>query len=363
MGILDYLHWRSDLSFDERPYNEVDSLVFCALGYELLDEIFEKEAVLTIDEVAERFFATHDEEDLKKRLSVSARSYQVLKAMWHTKRYGKLLTSGYVNEIDHDLDLQFSAMTLINKGKWKVVVFRGTDDTITGWKEDFSMLYRKEVLAQNKAVAYLNGITKDESVVQRVFGKTDLYVTGHSKGGNLAMYACAHLNESVQKRVRRIDNFDGPGFRAEIWESEGMKACLPKIRTYLPSGSFFGRMFENASDKIIVSAKKRGLLQHDPYNWNVNVDQFETLDFLEESADKAIAELNELIGSHSEEEMEEIVESVFALIRTLEMIKLSDAMKLDFTKLIKALKELGALDSKTKKVLIELAGLLLDLSL
>ena len=363
MGILDYLYWRSDLSFDERPYNEVDSLLFCALGYELLDEIFEKEAVLTIDEVAERFFANHDEEDLKKRLSVSARSYQVLKAMWNTKRYGKLLMSGYVNEIDHDLDLQFSAMTLINKGKWKAVVFRGTDDTVTGWKEDFSMLYRKEVLAQNKAVAYLNDVTKDESMIHRLFGKMDLYVTGHSKGGNLAMYASAHLHESIQKRVVRIDNFDGPGFRGEIWESTGMKACLSKIRTYLPTGSFFGRMFENESQKIIVSAKKRGLLQHDPYNWNVDVDHFETRDFLEESADKAIVELNELIGGHTESEIEEIVESVFALIKTLEVIKLSDAVKLDLSKLVKALKELGALDSRTKKVLIELAGLLLDLSL
>jgi len=363
MDILDYIHWRSDLTFDERPFNEVDSLVFCALGYECLDNVFQTDEVLKLNEVAERFFALHDEEDLKKRLSVSMRSYQVLKAMAHTRRYGELMIAGYVNEIDHELDLQFSALTLINKGRWKAVVFRGTDDTVTGWKEDFSMLYRKEVLAQNKAVSYLNGITQDESLINRIFGKMDYFVTGHSKGGNLAMYACAHLPESVQKRIQRIDNFDGPGFREEVWETAGMKRCLPKIRTYLPAGSFFGRMFVNQSQKQIVYSRKKGLLQHDPYNWQVEVDRFETRECLEESADKAVHELNELIGEHTEQELEEIVESVFTLTETLQMIKLEDAIKLDLPRIVKALKELSALDSKTKRVLIELAGLLLDLSI
>ncbi len=363
MDILDYIHWRSDLTFDERPFNEVDSLVFCALGYECFDEVLHPDEAIKLNDVAERFFALHDEEDLKKRLSVSVRSYQVLKAMAQTKRYGELIVAGYVNEVDHDLDLQFSALTLINKGKWKAVVFRGTDDTVTGWKEDFSMLYRKEVLAQNKAVAYLNEITQDESLINRLFGKIDYIVTGHSKGGNLAMYACAHLDESVQKRILRIDNFDGPGFREEIWESAGMKRCLSKIKTFLPSGSFFGRMFVNQSQKHIICSRKKGLLQHDPYNWQVDVDHFETREVLEESADKAVCELNELIGEHTEQELEEIVESVFTLAETLQMVKLADAIKLDLPRIVKALRELSALDSKTKRVLIELAGLLLDLSI
>lgn len=363
MDIMDYLHWRSDLSFDERPYNELDALVFCALGYEILDDVFLKKGVMTLDEAAEQFFSMNDESSLKKRLSVTSRSYEVLRAMWHTKRYGSLIIAGYVSEINHDLDLQFSAMTLIYKNKWKSVVFRGTDDTVTGWKEDFAMLYRDEVLAQRKAVEYMSEITKDESVINRLFGKMDYYVAGHSKGGNLAMYACMHLPESVQKRIKRIDNFDGPGFRGELWNTDAMKNILPVIHTYLPGDSFFGRMFINESEKIIIQSKKNGLLQHDPYNWQVNVDRFERLDFLEESSDKAVYKLNELIGDHTEEELEEIVESTFTLTDTLGLVKLSDATKIDLPKLAKALKELSALDTKTKKVLIELIGVLLDLSL
>ena len=116
MDIMDYLHWRSDLTFDERPYNELDAVAFCALGYEILDEVFKDKKMMTLDEVAELFFATHDETVLKKRLSVSSRSYEVLKAMRHTRRYGSLIVAGYVSEINHALDLQFSAMTLIHKG-------------------------------------------------------------------------------------------------------------------------------------------------------------------------------------------------------------------------------------------------------
>ncbi len=362
MDILDYLHWRSDLTFDERPYNELDAVAFCALGYEILDEVFKDKKMMTLDEVAEQFFMMHDETALKKRLSVSARSYEILKAMRNTKRYGSLIVAGYVSEIDHDLDLQFSVMTLIHKGKWKAVIFRGTDDTITGWKEDFAMLYRDEVLAQRKAVEYMSEITKDESLINRLFGKMDYYVAGHSKGGNLAMYACAHVNESVQKRIKRIDNFDGPGFRQEVWDTPSMKNILPVLRTYLPGDSFFGRMFINDSEKILVKSNKNGLMQHHLYHWQVNVDQLIRTDAFEESSDKAILKLSELINDHTEAEMQEIVESTFRLAETLGLIKIADVTKVDLMKAVKALKELTELDSKTKKVLVELVGVLLNLS-
>lgn len=362
MDIMDYLHWRSDLTFDERPYNELDAVAFCALGYEILDDVFKEKKMMTLDEVAEQFFAIHDETVLKKRLSVSSRSYEVLKAMRQTRRYGSLILAGYVSEINHALDLQFSAMTLIHKGKWKAVVFRGTDDTITGWKEDFSMLYRNEVLAQRKAVEYMSEITKDESIINRLFGKMDYYVAGHSKGGNLAMYACAHVNESVQKRIKRIDNFDGPGFREEVWITASMKNILPVIRTYLPADSFFGRMFVNDSEKTIVKSRKNGLMQHDLYNWQVDVESLIRLETFEDSSEKAVFKLNELIKDHSESELQEIVESTFTLTETLGLIKLSDVTKVDVLKAAKAVKELAELDNKTKKVLIELVGVLLNLS-
>ena len=361
MDILDYIHWRGDLSFDERAYNEVDSLTFCALSYEILSDIFVDKTEMTLDEAASLFFAKHDEDDLKRRFTATSRSYEILKAMSGTKRFGSLVLSHYVDEIDHDLDLQFAAMTIINKNKWKCIVFRGTDDTITGWKEDFMMLYRREVLAQKKAVNYIREMIKDKSLIDKVFC-SDIYVTGHSKGGNLAIYASAHMPEQLQKKIKRIDNFDGPGFRHEFWETNSTKNVLPKIKTYLPTASFYGRLFVHEEENVIVYAKNRGLLQHDPFNWQVDVDHFETRDILDKSSDEADVKVRELIAEHTEEELEGIVEAIFTLFDTLKIIKLADIMKVDVGGVLKALKELGALDNKTKKVLIELLGLVWDIS-
>ena len=363
MDILDYLHWRADLTFEERPYNEVDALAFCELGYELFDEVADAKKGMTLNEIAEKFFELHTEDELKRRLSVSARSYEVLKAMQYTRRYGALKLTGYVNEIDHDQDLQFSALTLIHQNKWKAIIFRGTDDTITGWKEDFSMLYRKEVTAQRKAVQYLQAAVKEETFMSRLFPRTELYVAGHSKGGNLAMYACAHLNEEASGRIRRIDNFDGPGFRAEVWESAGMQRVLPRITTYLPTDSFFGRMFVQMGKSVIVSCQKKGLMQHNPFNWQVDVDVLKRAPMLEKSSDKAVEQLEALISEHTEQELEDIVESVFTLTKTLNVIQLADFTKVDASRVFKALKELSALDAKSRRVLIELAGLLWEFSI
>ena len=176
------------------------------------------------------------------------------------------------------------------------------------------------------------------------------------------MYACAHVNESVQKRIKRIDNFDGPGFREEVWNTASMKNILPVIHTYLPADSFFGRMFVNDSEKTIVKSRKNGLMQHDLYNWQVDVESLIRLETFEDSSEKAVFKLNELIKDHSESELQEIVESTFTLTETLGLIKLSDVTKVDVLKAAKAVKELAELDNKTKKVLIELVGVLLNLS-
>ena len=103
-------------------------------------------------------------------------------------------------------------------------------------------------------------------------------------------------------------------------------------------------------------------MQHDLYNWQVDVESLIRLETFEDSSEKAVFKLNELIKDHSESELQEIVESTFTLTETLGLIKLSDVTKVDVLKAAKAVKELAELDNKTKKVLIELVGVLLNLS-
>ena len=221
MEMLEYLKWRGDLTFDERGLNEVDALLFSLISYEDFGNILEDNA-LTLKEVSDVFFLTHNEEDLRNRVTFTNRSYEILKAAASSKRFGSLILSNYVNEIDDEQDLQFCAMTIEHKNKWKYIVFRGTDDTLVGWKEDFQMTYKQEVLSQKKAVEYVHRIFNQDTLITKVFQTIDYYVGGHSKGGNLAIYASGHVSKMIQKRIVRIDNFDGPGFLQHVWDKPSM---------------------------------------------------------------------------------------------------------------------------------------------
>lgn len=361
MDMLEYIKWRGDLTFEERELNEIDSLIFSTLCYEDFDEIFDEDDSYTIDELAEIFFASYRIEDLKKRVNFSSRSYELLKAMKYTKRYGSLIVSHYINEIDHECDLQFSAFTIEYKDKWKYIAFRGTDDTIVGWKEDFSMIYRKEVLAQRKAKEYLEMICK-ETGIYKLFPKYEYYVGGHSKGGNLAMYASGLADNHIQKRIKRIDNFDGPGFEDEIWEMDSMNHVIDRINTYIPSSSLFGRLFTHKEKVTVVLSEQIGLLQHSGMTWKVDVDHFQYSDKVSEGSDKAVEKMNLLIKEIDYDEREELVESLFTIFDNLNIYTLNDITKINFNTVLTALKELSVLNNKERKVLLEILRVVWDIT-
>ena len=361
MDMLEYIKWRGDLTVDERELNEIDSLIFSTLCYEEFDDILSDGDSYTLDELAEIFFAMYEIEDLKKRINFSSRSYELLKAMKYTKRYGSLIVSHYVNEINHELDLQFCALTIENKEKWRYIAYRGTDDTIVGWKEDFSMIYRKEVLAQRKAVEYLEMRTK-ETGIQKLFSKYRYYVGGHSKGGNLAMYAGANASADIQKKIKRIDNFDGPGFEDGFWQQESTYYVLDKIHTYIPTASLFGRLFIHKEKVSVVESKQVGLLQHVSFNWSIDVDHFKYADSVSEGSDKAVNKVNELLKEINNEEKEELVESLFTLFDNLNIYTLNDITKINFNHVLIALKEISELNNKERKVLLEILRVVWDIA-
>lgn len=357
--LLEYIKWRGDLTFDERELNEVDSLIFCALSYETFDDLFMLRDRMSIKEAGKIFFSLYDEEELKKRVTFSNRSYEFLKAMMNTKRYSSLILSHYVSEIDHEIDLQFSALTIEYSNKWKYIVFRGTDDTITGWKEDFTLIYKDEMLSHKKAVNYIKDVTEEKGFFSKMFSKYDYYIGGHSKGGNLAIYASAYVNDNVFKKIKRIDNFDGPGFSSKFWLKNSY--IKSKVKTYIPTASLFGRMFEHREEMIVVGSKQSGLLQHSPYNWLVDVDRFKYEDKVSEASDKAIEKFNLLLEDTDLKEREEVVESLFTIFDKLEIYTFNDITKISFNSVLVVLKELSELNSKSKKVLLELLGLVWDI--
>lgn len=357
MNILDYVHWRGDLSFDERELNEIDSLILSVLSYENFDEILTDKRSRTVNETAQLFFAKYDEENLKKRISMTNRSYELLKEAAKTKRFGDLKMMHYINEVDETLDLQFSAVTFSYKDQWEYIAFRGTDDTIIGWKEDFAMAYRDEVLSQRKAVEYLKNVTAIS-----LNPNVNYFIGGHSKGGNLAMYASAFVNEDIQKRIKRIDNFDGPGFDETIWQNSSFQNIIPMMNTYIPSGSLFGRLFAHSENVTILKSEQSGLWQHDAFSWQVSFDKFIYEHDITHGSQKAIAKLNGMLDEYSSEECEVLVESLFNTFLNLNIHTLTDLTHIDIAKVIKAIRELGSLDGRTRKALIDMLEVIWDVS-
>ncbi len=299
-NLMDYLEWRGDLSLEEAPLNEVDNLIFCLLSYVDLDGIVPMpyptgRAFVTLRQAAMEYFFTHD--DTMPRplgLIVPADILTLFRRMASTKRFASLRLCGYVNEICEEREMQFSALTVLLPGEAMFVAFRGTDDTLVGWREDFNLSYMDEVPSQRKATDYLNCLDMPP--------ETALYVGGHSKGGNLAVWGAVHADEAVRRRIRLVWSNDGPGFTEGTVASEAYRSLAERIRILLPDASLIGLLLEHGDGYAVVKSNRRGLFQHDGLSWEVMGAQFVRSDGLSKRGVRADTVVRERIDSMSREE-------------------------------------------------------------
>jgi hypothetical protein len=168
---------------------------------------------------------------------------------------------GYVKKVDIGREMQFAAITILAPKTPPYISFRGTDAEIIGWKEDFNMILNRAIPAQLEAADYLNEAAKhfDEKI----------NTGGHSKGGNLAVYAAAFCDKSVQDRINTIFSNDAPGFNEKITTSGQYKAIETRIDCYIPEDSVVGLLFESVKNYKVVKSSENGLMQHDPFSWEI----------------------------------------------------------------------------------------------
>ena len=257
--VADYLTWRGDIPFSVDPFNEVDNLVLCIISYinfrrfpELLTRN-PREAV-SLRDICQKL--TQEDE----QLGLSQLSYiPVAQQAAQTERFAG--TRMFAFEDRSDQETQFAAVTFLLPDKSVFVAFRGTDTSLVGWKEDLSMSFRSVIPSQALAKQYLQDVLVTHSGPVRV--------SGHSKGGNVAVYAVSQSAPVIRDRVLEVYNQEGPGFSAEFLEDPGYQATLPKIRTYLPQGSMIGVVLYRAEPVIIVQSHETGIMQHDPFSWDI----------------------------------------------------------------------------------------------
>ena len=275
-NILDYLDWRGDLTLSERPFNEVDNLILaeiCYLDFSGFAPASFAVQTVTLQDAANAYFAAHPTTDMG--VLVPDQIPVLVERAAKTARFGDIRLLGYVNRIDAETQTQFSAMTMLLPDGSAYVAFRGTDDTIVGWKEDFNMAFTPEIPAQKYACAYLQQAAK-------ALPFRPLLVGGHSKGGNLAVYAAVFCGQPVQKQLTAVYNNDGPGFYTSLLPLPAHRAVSDRITTILPESSVVGMLLAHEERYQVVRSTQIGLMQHDGFSWLVKGERFEHLTELAE---------------------------------------------------------------------------------
>ena len=295
-NLVDYLRWRGDLSLTERDFNPVDNLILSVLAYTDLGGIVPDEGSIRLEDAAARYVAEGRDQsylpcDPKETLLAAAAS----------PRFRNARLSAYVDRVDQEKELQFSAMTFTLDDDSVCVAYRGTDNSIVGWREDFNMSLR-ETPGQLLAVEYLN----------RNAGEgTALRVGGHSKGGNFALFAAARCDEAVQRRITRVYNNDGPGFLRAFVETEEYRRILDRLELLRPETSLIGILLRSGIEGRVVRSDASGFLQHDPYTWQVLGTDFETVEDRSGTSHFVDETLQQWLDRLSDTEREHFVSAVF----------------------------------------------------
>ncbi len=306
--IFDYLKTNQYDSFYDKEFTVLDALALTELAYLPFEDLVPAEIsvqnYISLQHLAEQF-----EEKFQGKYPplgmVNAHRLKLLSYLSSFKRYKHIRALGFANDVSLDSQKQFAAITYQIRPKEYLVVFRGTDDSIIGWKEDFHLTYMKEIPAQLAARDYL------KEVLDKLDGK--VWLAGHSKGGNLATYAACHVETSIQDRVQKVYSFDAPGLHRSIRNSDNFKAIEGKILSIIPENSIVGMMLETPETDLVVKSKTFGLLQHLMVSWEIEGDQFKVVPKVTEDSIQVDQTLKSWTASLSEEELRDFFDLFFGL--------------------------------------------------
>ena len=331
-NMVDYIKWRGDITFAQDPFNEIDNVILSELCYTSFDGIVpgpEIDVKIPLSLVYEQFFEKYDRKELlQKKTSLKVPPF-LMDELVKAERFQNMYLTGYVNEVVSEEEFQFSAVTFILDDGTYFVAYRGTDSTITGWKEDINMGYLYQTPGQLRAAKYLNDNFKDKDCKLRV--------GGHSKGGNFAVYASSFCDESIQDKIITVYTNDGPGFREEVVTSDGYNRILPKIFSTVPGSSVVGLLLENNLNHNVVRSENEGLAQHDIMSWNVYRNRFIRCASVAESSINLDKTLTSWLSELSEEDRKTFIDALFKPLEDTGITTIDELSKISFDN-IKAVK-------------------------
>lgn len=317
MNIVDYIKKYGNTDYETEPFNNVDRLILSQMSYLKFDGLvpfaFEKdEKAVSIAEISK--MANAENLFLDERYAKQNRTFFGLLA--DNRRFSEIKLNYYVNIRDIEWEIQFSAITAFLPTGQIHVIFRGTDESIIGWKEDLNMAFMTPIPAQEKAVEYVR------FVASKISG--EFSVGGHSKGGNLAVYSAMMSPKDIQDRITRIESHDGPGFSKQVLKDADFDSVKGRIHKFVPQSSVVGMLLETVEDYEVVSCKNVSIFQHDPYNWLVNGNDFSKKDSVRKHKLFEDESINKWANSLSPEELKELSDSMFEVFSSAGIDDLND---------------------------------------
>ena len=340
MNIYDYVKKYGNLSFDEKPFNDIDNLVFSELAY--LDYTDTSINIIdhTIEYIGREYLKLFKYSEIKKLGIAQRDAYLLLEEVVKTKRYKDIVIHDYVYSTN--INKQFSAMMFRINDNLEYMSFEGTDELLSGWKEDLYLACIFPIPSQRDAIDYANKHIK-------VFGP-NIIIGGHSKGGNLALVAGMYTKILKQFRILKVYSNDGPGLRLREFKSAQYRRIKRKYTHIVPENSIVGILLR--SDTYTVVKSTRGsIFGHAIATWEIDDDKL-----VETTLSKKSEELEKNVISwlvnHSDYEKDKVITELF---KTLENADIKSVQEInDVKKLFKVIENIRNIDDETKHIIIKL---------
>ena len=347
--IFDYLAWRGDLTLAQAPFNEIDGMILARFAYipfeyfsQPLPKRFVSIRALAGPALADEALTAQERWKLCDR--------QLLETLAASERFGTLEAGFQGSVLDEVLQTQFSAITLRLDANRCAVLFRGTDNTVIGWKEDLNMSYLCPVPGQKMAAEYLR------RVAEKAGGR--LILCGHSKGGNLAVYAAAFCGADVQERIDAVYNYDGPGFYDSILDTEGYQAVCGRIHTFVPQFSVVGMLLGHREPPTVVHSTESGLQQHDVYSWEVQGPRFVSLDDVTGGSQFLDSTIKDWTADMTPEQFQVFVDAVYEVLSSPNLDTMHQMRENWFSTAVSFVRSVAGMDEQTRAAATEALKLL-----
>lgn len=329
--IKDYLNFYKNTSLEEVNINELDILLFSILSY-LPIKSFNVE--LSISEFIKYVEKTVDKNDYSKMGKIA---YEMLNSIKDSKRYKSLRVKNFMNIKNESV--QFGAC-IFYMGVNTIFSYKGTDGSVIGWYENFRLGYYYPTNTQIMAINYLMKNVK--------FNDKNIYVCGHSKGGNLALVSSLETNNNIFKRIKKIYNFDGPGLLKEEFNSSKFNKIKDKLVTIVPSSSVVGVLL-NMDNYSVVESNNTFVYEHYPTSWKVFGNYF-IPSKLSSMSKKLHESTTTNLESLDRDKVKEVIES---LIKSMNM-KYDEHFDFNVNDILNTLKNMNNVNEEVKRYLIKM---------